>query len=390
MRDRDRVGGPRRIGTGGRGVEGRKVDPASGTSDPDSDSRPKGSTVRVIEALSLVALVGSAAVAQPIHFEEDLVLDPTGTEAEFGRISDVAVAPDGTVFVADWGFHRIHVFDDEGTHRTSFGQVGEAPGDLPSFLVVLGIDPEGTLVVGGQRPFLAWLDAEGEPIRTVNRGDGGHQTRDLAFAHDGRIALSYAYLDHAQTDVVPTMLHVLGPDGAHQGSYAEATFWTDDLRPIWAQSIAIARVAAVDGGTGWWVVQSQPFVLRRFDLDGREIARTSEGAGDFVHGFSPPEVDGDTTTMRFTAGAGKPLVTSKGTVLIHAWHTHPEDLDLDDPNAPRRTQTRVFVYDTDLVLRGTVDAPGWFYAMDDRDRIWCVPDGLDVPHLVRYRVVAAD
>lgn len=59
--------------------------------------------MRILISILLLALA-SVARAQPLVFERDLVLAPAGTEGEIGRVCDLTVAPDGTVFVADWGF----------------------------------------------------------------------------------------------------------------------------------------------------------------------------------------------------------------------------------------------------------------------------------------------
>ena len=56
----------------------------------------------------------------------------TGAPEEFGRVNGVAVAPDGTLFVAD-GFNReVRVFGLDGVHRRTFGRNGEGPGEFRS------------------------------------------------------------------------------------------------------------------------------------------------------------------------------------------------------------------------------------------------------------------
>ena len=336
---------------------------------------------------ALPALSATPSVGPLPAFEEDLVLDPTGTDAEFGRVCDVAVAPDGTVFVGDWGFQRIHAFDDDGTHLVSFGQAGEAPGDLPPNPFVLSIDDEGTLVVGGMRHFLAWLAADGQPIRTVDREDGSHWTRDVEFLAGGRIALTYAFLWGDDADADPLMVHVLAADGSHETSFATSTFWNDDLSPHLASSIVRGRATAAADGETLVFVQSQPFELRRYTADGTQLARTREGVGPFLHDVSLPEVDGVTTTVRFTAEAGKPLLLPDGRILVYAWRVHPDDLDREDLDEKPRIERRLYVYDAELRPLGHVESPGWPLTVDPEGRLWTLALGRETPALVRHRVV---
>ena len=56
----------------------------------------------------------------------------TGAPEEFGRVNGVAVAPDGTLFVADGFNHEVRVFGLDGVHQRTFGRNGEGPGELRS------------------------------------------------------------------------------------------------------------------------------------------------------------------------------------------------------------------------------------------------------------------
>ena len=54
------------------------------------------------------------------------------TPDEFGRVSAVALGPDGTVFVADDANSEIRVFGLDGAHLRTFGRDGEGPGEFRS------------------------------------------------------------------------------------------------------------------------------------------------------------------------------------------------------------------------------------------------------------------
>lgn len=53
-------------------------------------------------------------------------------EYEFGRVQDVAVGKNGSIYVLDQQAAQIRVFDSEGSHLFSFGRAGRGPGELSS------------------------------------------------------------------------------------------------------------------------------------------------------------------------------------------------------------------------------------------------------------------
>jgi DNA-binding beta-propeller fold protein YncE len=74
--------------------------------------------------------------------------DEAGTdERTFNKPTDVAVAPDGTIYVSDgYGNCRVVVFDPDGTYRGTWGRPGTAPGefDTPHSVAVA---PDGSIWV---------------------------------------------------------------------------------------------------------------------------------------------------------------------------------------------------------------------------------------------------
>src|SRR6266849_4715689 len=57
--------------------------------------------------------------------------DTPAEEAPFNHPADVAVAPDGTVFVADgYGNSRVHAFSTDGKHLRSWGSHGLGAGEF--------------------------------------------------------------------------------------------------------------------------------------------------------------------------------------------------------------------------------------------------------------------
>ena len=63
---------------------------------------------------------------------QDLAIgsDSGAAEYQFGRIGDLAVAPNGDIAVIDQLNGVIRIFDRTGTHRVSLGRSGRGPGEL--------------------------------------------------------------------------------------------------------------------------------------------------------------------------------------------------------------------------------------------------------------------
>ncbi len=87
------------------------------------------------------------------------------------RPTNVATAPDGTVFVADgYGANFIHRFDRAGNYQSTFGGTGDGPGNLncPHGLMVdtRGAQPELIVADRGNRR-LQYFDLDGRHLRFV-------------------------------------------------------------------------------------------------------------------------------------------------------------------------------------------------------------------------------
>jgi DNA-binding beta-propeller fold protein YncE len=90
-------------------------------------------------ALVLVASVGAGtAAAEPTAWG-----GPGGGDGEFSNPWDVAVAPDGTVYVADRGNSRIQYFSPEGEYLGQWGSFGTAPGEFGDDLVGVAVASSG-------------------------------------------------------------------------------------------------------------------------------------------------------------------------------------------------------------------------------------------------------
>jgi hypothetical protein len=104
----------------------------------------------------------------------------------FESRGDIAVAPDGSVFVSNTSRHTIYKFDPKGRFVKRFGQKGQGPGDL-TFPGRLSILDGQYLVVGeyatNQR--LSLFDLDGNLVKLL--GTGRFTSQAIALG-DGKIA----------------------------------------------------------------------------------------------------------------------------------------------------------------------------------------------------------
>ncbi len=92
-------------------------------------------------------------------------------ETIFGRISYLAVGPEGSIYVADGQLETLRVYDAGGRFVRTIGRKGEAPGE---FLLILGM----TVLPGGN---LALYDGRNQRITIFH--PGGAVLRDFRISN---------------------------------------------------------------------------------------------------------------------------------------------------------------------------------------------------------------
>jgi hypothetical protein len=84
----------------------------------------------------------------------------------FGRVSDLEIASDGSVFVLDALNRTVRVFDREGAELRDFGRRGEGPGELEDPTSLLWGPDDNVWVLDARLGRLTVFDAEGVLVAT--------------------------------------------------------------------------------------------------------------------------------------------------------------------------------------------------------------------------------
>jgi hypothetical protein len=125
------------------------------------------------------------------HLPADLVFESRG---------DIAIAPDGSVFVSNANRHTIYKFASDGKFIKKFGQRGQGPGDLTGPVRLSILDDE-YLVVGeySEKCRISIFDLDGKFVKVV--GTGRTTTHPIALK-DGKIAFTSSRSRGEQDEII--------------------------------------------------------------------------------------------------------------------------------------------------------------------------------------------
>jgi len=121
---------------------------------------------------------------------------------DVGRPEGIWRLTDGRIAVADTHYHRVVLFEEDGTVNSMFGTKGNGPGEFV-FPVTVAQDPAGFLYVGeyGDRQRIQKFTVEGEYVTEFGShgtGDGEFQRPSAIVWHDETIYAVDAFNDRIQ------------------------------------------------------------------------------------------------------------------------------------------------------------------------------------------------
>jgi len=181
---------------------------------------------------------------------EDLTIgaDTLDVAYQFGRVTDVAVADDGSIIVLDAMSSEVRVFDASGVHVRSMGQRGEGPGEFSRGPAAVFLMDAGHLVIpdmgnsrvssfGTDGSFLGSITASyasGFPVRWGSHGSGEIvvQRRAMGFNEDQDLAAGdpLVRIDGAGEE---ELLVILPPAKTVRMEGAAARFTYFETEPSW-------------------------------------------------------------------------------------------------------------------------------------------------------------
>jgi hypothetical protein len=208
----------------------------------------------VIDAASVVTVIDPSTAAVVRRFGRH-----GAGEGEFD-FGSIAAAPDGRLYVLDYGNKRIQVLDSDGTYLRQLGSFGEAEGQFVSPLH-LAVDASGSVyLLEGPNGLISKFDSEGGFIWRVGGPSADPRLApayDLAVMKDGTILVTLEFGG-------PGLL--LDPDnGSVLGSWGdESVGWSaePDVDPAGNVFLFQYGPPGVQGGAP---------AMRMFDAEGRPL-----------------------------------------------------------------------------------------------------------------------
>ena len=294
-----------------------------------------------------------AVAAEPsvdIYAENNLLLSPvevfgeTGSgDGQFLQPRNVAVSPDGSIFVADTGNHRIQMFSPEGELIRAWGAFGSDPGSFNEPWG-LAVDDETVYVADTWNHRVQIFDYQGNLVKVIGQSgspsageEGGglfFGPRDIVLLNDGNILVTDTGNHRVQIfDPEGNFLSAAGSQGTQPGQFYEPVglgyspsntvyvvdTWngrvqelTSDLFPLnnwqvdaWSgESINNKPYVAVDEEGRLYVSDPEGYRILVFEAGGQYLGRFGQYALDSSGFGLPIGLDLDQDGYVYIADAG--------------------------------------------------------------------------------------
>lgn len=185
--------------------------------------------------------------------------EPSATT--FGAIANVQVDGRGRVLVVDMRAGAVRVLNSNGAYVTSFGRTGDGPGEfrLPT---QVAISPDGAVfVLDAQNGTITELTAEYTYTRTIRLSHSMSSVRTLLVGQD-RIHMSGV---GASAPLRGRAIHTFSrTDGRHLLSFGALP---PAAAPEISTMLGAGPIAHASGG-GLWYAQLAPYRIRRYSASG--------------------------------------------------------------------------------------------------------------------------
>lgn len=349
-------------------------------------------------------------------------------EYTFGQLAAIAAGPDGNVYALDRQGPVLRAYSADGTYLRDLGRPGEGPGELKQVDSGLSFLPDGRLLVrdpGNARITVFGPDGEYETEWRI-RGSSFTST-PLYVDRDGN-----TYVQQFEYDPEGSRysLEVRAPDGTIRDTVAMPE--PEDVPRLVATREGPGGTSSSSRNVPFWPTRSTSLSIDGEVIVGRsgpyeiEIPRESGGVLRIQKDYEPVAVlPGERENMRERTvhsmrgtdpgwdwdGPAIPdtkpafrnfFVDHDGRVWVHLYSdaepipeaeiVEPEPGSNEMPPLRWREPNRFDVFEPDGTYLGRLEAPtGFTYYPQPSirgDTMWAVVrDALDVPYLIRFRIV---
>ncbi|MCI0396031.1 MAG: TIGR03663 family protein [Chloroflexi bacterium] len=311
-----------------------------------------------------------------------VVGSPGSGDGQLLQPRNLAIGPDGMIYVADSGNHRIQVFDQQGRFVRGWGAFGQAEGLLNEPWDI-AVSDEYVYVAdtwnhrlqqftldGG---FVRVIGVSGSPLEGQEGGGLFFGPRDIGILPDGNLLVTDTGNHRLQVlDAAGNFIRQIGSRGTELGRFQEpvgiglnpdglvyvADTWngrivqlSQELLPVnqwlvdaWeGESINNKPYLAVDGRGRVYVTDPEGFRILIFDAFGQYLGRFGEYGTDFAGFGLPTGIEIDAEGNVYIADAGNSYVLKFAPVFkdvqvdegldeeIPGLENGPQDESLDTP-----------------------------------------------------------
>jgi DNA-binding beta-propeller fold protein YncE len=191
---------------------------------------------------------------------------------DFWQPTDVQVAPDGKVYVADWGANEVFIFSADWEIITHFGEDGNGPGQFGTFSPdSLAVSPDGDIYVlddnetDDEEDFtrIQVFDADGKYLREFPIETDDPEIEEMDFGPEGNLYL---------VDWFGDIIYKYSPQGELLGQVGEE-----------ALNWAGPRDVAIDQAGNLYVAIWSPEGVMKLDPQGNLVAQFGAEVEDGEH-----------------------------------------------------------------------------------------------------------
>lgn len=283
----------------------------------------------------------------------------------FGRVYDIAVDSEGSIYVLDNSFPRVQKYDDRGSYQLTIGRAGQGPGEC-SFPTAMALDELNYIYVADQGRVNVY-DIGGNYLAQLTHGLSSGFIHSLAVATSEEIYISCFEIFEQR------VLHKFSLERGILFSFCDSYAVGQDIDVRIESAYSGGQVDIDDRGAVYYA-QMTPYEIRKFNPNG-ELLTIIHRENDFLQ--PKVEIKGDVFQLGRFTGSSSIVILEDGR-LINVLKTPPL------PDEPDETIFDVFDEEGRLLISRRFSRNIDVKCRDDAGKLY----GIDLegyPKVVRYR-----